>query len=80
MSVEIQKDKGVVKLLDNVTIEDAEILFESLQNGSGFAVDMEQLGHIHTACLQVLFLTKPKIVAFPEDSSTRMWLNFLDKK
>ncbi|RLB08045.1 MAG: hypothetical protein DRG27_06005 [Deltaproteobacteria bacterium] len=77
MSVEILKEQGIIKVTEDAEIEDAEILFEALQKAPDLLLDLSGCRHLHTSCLQVLVLTRPKISALPEDEHISMWLVFL---
>ena len=48
-------------LEDVVTVEDAEALFDWLKLQAKPAVTLSKCVHVHTAVLQVLLMTRPKI-------------------
>lgn len=48
-------------LEDIVTVEDAEGLFDWLKQQPKPAVTLSKCVHVHTAVLQVLLMTRPKI-------------------
>jgi hypothetical protein len=48
-------------LEDIVTVEDAEALFDWLKQQAKPAVNLSKCVHVHTAVLQVLLMTRPKV-------------------
>jgi ABC-type transporter Mla MlaB component len=71
MPVEIKKKEA--KLMGVVRIEEAEELFNFLVEKKKPKVDLSELEHIHTACLQLLLVFKPEIIAFPQDKELALW-------
>ena len=65
MAIECRDDTIVLK--DVVGVEEAEFLLEKIQERPSCKVDMAEVVHIHTACLQVLMATRIKISLWPED-------------
>ena len=76
MPVEVKREEGLIRICETANIEDAEILFEEIQKNRDVGIDMSECSHLHTSCIQVLFLTRPKIISFPKDSLLCMWLSF----
>ena len=77
MPIEVQEEKGLIKISEIANIDDAEILFEAIQQDKEFGIDLSECSHLHTSCIQVLFLTRPRIVSFPKDDLLCIWLSFL---
>ncbi|MCI4454083.1 MAG: STAS domain-containing protein [Thermodesulfobacterium sp.] len=71
MPVEIKKKEA--KLMGVVGIEEAEELFNFLVEKKKPKVDLSELEHLHTACLQLLLVFKPEIIAFPQDKELALW-------
>jgi len=71
MPVEIKKKEA--KLTGVVGIEEAEELFNFLVEKKKPKVDLSELEHLHTACLQLLLVFKPEIIAFPQDKELALW-------
>uniref|UniRef100_A0A7C2K1L0 Uncharacterized protein n=1 Tax=candidate division WOR-3 bacterium TaxID=2052148 RepID=A0A7C2K1L0_UNCW3 len=74
MPIEFKNNKA--KLSGLVSVEEAETLFNWLLEKKKPKVDLSELQHLHTACLQLLFLFKPEIIAFPKRDDLRMFLSF----
>ncbi len=55
-------------------VEDALTLLEFLQSHGNAKVDLGSCTHLHTAVLQVLLATKPKIMALPQEGFLARWL------
>lgn len=55
-------------------VEDALTLLEFLQSHGNAKVDLGSCTHLHTAVLQVLLATRPKIVALPQERFLARWL------
>jgi ABC-type transporter Mla MlaB component len=70
MPVEIKKKEA--KLTGVVTIEEAEELFNFFLEKKP-KVDLSEVEHIHTACLQLLLVFKPEIIALPQDKELARW-------
>ena len=71
MPVEIKKKEA--KLTGVLGIEEAEELFNFLVEKKKPKVDLSELEHLHTACLQLLLVFKPEIIAFPQDKELALW-------
>jgi hypothetical protein len=72
MAIEYTKKLAIFK--DVVSVEDAEVLLEWLQNKSSARVDLSACTHLHPANLQVLMVAKPVVSAWPEDVAFTAWL------
>jgi ABC-type transporter Mla MlaB component len=72
MPVEFKNNTAI--LTDLVSIEDAESLFNWLLERKKPKMDLSELSHIHTACLQLLLVFKPEIIAHPEQEDLKYWL------
>ncbi len=59
---------------DVVSVEEAEGLLEWVHNTPEARIDMSNLVHIHTACLQVLMASNIKISSWPKDGVLKMLL------
>jgi hypothetical protein len=67
----IEFDNDTARLQDIVAVHEAEGLYEWLLGQSSPKVDLSGCKHLHTACLQLLMLFRPKIVAMPEDEDLK---------
>ena len=72
MPVEFKNNTAI--LTDLVSIEDADALFNWLLERKKPKMDLSELSHIHTACLQLLLVFKPEIIAYPEQEDLKYWL------
>ena len=70
----VEFKNNTAKLIDLVSIEDAEALFNWLLERKKPKMDLSELSHIHTACLQLLLVFKPEIIAHPEQEDLKYWL------
>jgi ABC-type transporter Mla MlaB component len=70
----VEFKNNTAKLIDLVSIEDAEALFNWLLERKKPKMDLSELSHIHTACLQLLLVFKPEIIAHPEKEDLKYWL------
>lgn len=70
----ITYEKTTARLIDFVTVEDAEGLLEWLQAKPRRKVDLSGCQHLHAANLQVLMALRPNIAALPEDATLAAWL------
>lgn len=70
----ISYGKKVLRFEGNVSIEDAEKLFEHMLSVNKVKVDMSGLTHIHTAVFQILLLFREKIEITkpPEDEKLKL--------
>uniref|UniRef100_A0A7V6CE59 Uncharacterized protein n=1 Tax=Thermodesulfobacterium geofontis TaxID=1295609 RepID=A0A7V6CE59_9BACT len=66
---------NVAKFTDLLSIEDAETLFNWFIKKKKPKIDLSKLNHLHTACLQLLLIFKPKIIALPEQKDLKMFFN-----
>ena len=57
-----------------VGVDEAEGLLEWLQKKPSAKIDLAACSHLHPANLQVLMAAKAMIVAWPENSALRAWL------
>ena len=69
----VEFKNNTVKLTDLVSIEDAEALFNWFLEIKKPKVDLSELSHIHTACLQLLLVFKPELIALPEQEDLKMF-------
>ncbi len=67
----IELDNDTARFKDIVTVHEAEQLYEWLMGQSPIKIDLSACTHLHTACLQLLMLIKPEIIAMPEDKEIR---------
>lgn len=72
MAIEYQKKR--VRLIDYVTVEEADGLLAWLQNHPKGGVDLRACAHLHAANLQVLMAARPAILAWPDDVALAGWL------
>jgi hypothetical protein len=72
MPIKFIKNKVVFD--DIVSVEDAEILLEWLQNKHAVKVDLSACTHLHAANLQVLMAAKTLVASWPKDAGLRSWL------
>jgi hypothetical protein len=70
----IEFKNNTAKLIDLVSVEDAEALFNWLLERKKPKMDLSELCHIHIACLQLLLVFKPEIIAHPEKEDLKYWL------
>jgi hypothetical protein len=55
-------------------VEEAELLFTLIQGNPQAAVDLSEVGQVHTALWQVLLWLAPPLVEQPRDPFIRDWL------
>ncbi|MDQ7039315.1 MAG: hypothetical protein Q9M35_00045 [Rhodothermus sp.] len=72
MPVEFRKRS--IRLVDHVSVEEAEPLLSWLQDHPRGQVNLKDCQHLHTACLQVLLAARPRIRVMPSDPDLRRWL------
>jgi hypothetical protein len=65
MSIEYKNNTA--KLVDLISIEDVESLFNWLAERKKPKVDLGELDHMHTAVLQLLLVFKPTITDLPNN-------------
>jgi hypothetical protein len=70
----IEYDKKTARLIDFVSVEDAETLLEWLQANPKGRLDLTACTHLHAANLQVLMAAKPPIAAWPANPDLALWL------
>lgn len=70
----IEYDKKSVRLVDMVSVEDAEGLLEWLQAKPKGKVNLAACTHLHAANLQVLMAAQAHISAWPADADLTLWL------
>lgn len=59
MSIQCDQDNQVIRLTGVCSVEESEDLLQLLDD-TGWPVDVSELKHMHTACLQVLLLRHGK--------------------
>lgn len=64
----------VAHLIDSVSVEEAQELFEWLESTPASSINFKRCTHVHTAVLQTLMFAKPKITALPSDETLLSWL------
>ena len=69
MPVTLKKTVAVLK--GTCTVEEAERLLEWLVEHPGGKVNLKDCEHLHTAVLQVLMATRPRVSAEPQDPFLR---------
>jgi len=69
----VEFKNNTAKLIDLVSIEDAEALFNWFLERKKPEVDLSELSHIHTASLQLLHVFKPEITGLPEKEDLKMF-------
>lgn len=72
MPIEFKKNLAVFK--DVVSVEEAEVLLNWLQNNTTGKVNLASCTHLHPANLQVLMAAAANIVARPKDENLAGWL------
>ncbi len=70
----VRLERGVVHLVGDCVVEDAEALIDLLQAAPGRAVDLGAAGALHAAVVQVLLALAPPFLGEPEDDFTRLWV------
>lgn len=70
----IKYEKKSVRLLDFVSVEEAEGLLEWLQAHPRGKVNLAACTHLHAANLQVLMAARAHIAAWPENAELALWL------
>lgn len=70
----IEFGKNVARLKEICTVEEAETLLEWLQNHPKGQINMKHCQHLHTAILQVLWVTRPRINTLPDDPFLARWV------
>ncbi len=76
----VEVNEKVLSLKGNVTIEEAERLFDLLEKNPDLKLDLSSCTHIHTSCLQILMSFKPEIVSMPEEKDLCFWIKEAMKK
>jgi hypothetical protein len=71
----IKYGKTTARLIDFVSVEEAEALFEWLQASPRRKLDLSQCTHLHAANLQVLMATGVTISKWPNDADLHAWLS-----
>jgi hypothetical protein len=74
MTVRASAD-GVILLEGSCPNEDAEVLLQQLIAAPTAAVDIRGCGFAHTAVIQVLMATKPKLLGPPGDHPMWHWVH-----
>ncbi len=75
----VEFKNNTAKFIDVITVEDAETLFNWLIEKKKPKIDLSELNHIHTACLQLLLVFKPEITKLSDNEDLRQLLDFLYK-
>ena len=70
----VEYKSRVAHLVDEVTVEDAEPLFEWLETTAAASINLKRCSHLHAAVLQALMQQRPRITATPTDASLLQWL------
>ena len=65
---------GVIRLLGDCRVEDAEKLVALLQGEAAPRVDIAAALHLHTAVVQVLLAFRPAVVGISADRFIAEWL------
>ncbi len=71
----VEFKNNTAKLTELVSIEDAEVLFNWFLERKKTKVDLNELIHIHTACLQLLLIFQPEIITLPVQEDLKFWLS-----
>lgn len=66
--------KTVAKLEGRCEVDEAETLFEWLQEHPGGRVNLKECQALHAAVVQVLMALKPPISVAPDDKALQRWL------
>ena len=75
VSLNISRDAAVICISGVTPPDEADELLALLRAHPGVAVDLSGLEHLHTALLQMLYVAKAPVTAWPEDS---FWRRCLD--
>ena len=75
VSLNISRDAAVICISGVTPPDEADELLALLRAHPGVAVDLSGLEHLHTAMLQMLYVAKVPVTAWPEDS---FWRSCLD--
>jgi hypothetical protein len=70
----IEYDKKSARLIDFVSVEDAEGLLDWLQKTPKGKLDLSACTHLHAANLQVLMAAKPTVAVWPNNEELAGWL------
>ena len=70
----IEYDEKTARLMDFVSVEDAETLLEWLQGTPVGQLDLAACTHLHAANLQVLMAAKAQIAVWPDNADLALWL------
>ncbi|MBF9000386.1 hypothetical protein [Vibrio nitrifigilis] len=70
----IEYKTRVAHLIDSVAVEEAQELFEWIENTPASSINLKRCSHLHTSVLQTLMYEKPKITALPTDPLLLSWL------
>jgi hypothetical protein len=73
MPIEFKKNLAIFK--DVISVEEADVLLNWLQNNLSGKVNLSSCTHLHPANLQVLMAAGANIVAWPNDKSLSGWLS-----
>lgn len=66
--------KTVARLEGEVSVDDAEQLYEWLLENPKAKINLKTLSHPHSAVLQVLMALRPGVSATPDDEAVGAWL------
>lgn len=72
MSIEFKTKVAVLK--DLCAVEEAEPLLQWLLDNPKGALNLKQIGHLHTSVIQVIMYLQPTISVMPENPKFR-WLH-----
>ena len=70
----ITYSKSCARLVDIVTVEEAEELLQWAQKHPKGKFDLAPCMHLHAAVLQVLMAADLPLLAWPDDASLNIWL------
>ncbi|MEB0140158.1 MULTISPECIES: hypothetical protein [unclassified Undibacterium] len=70
----ITYSKSCARLIDIVTVEDAEELLQWVQQHPKGKIDLAACVHLHAAVLQVLMAARLPLAAWPDDAELSIWL------
>ncbi|MCB8883664.1 hypothetical protein ACELLULO517_25670 [Acidisoma cellulosilytica] len=72
MSVIVEVNR--IRLTGRCGVEDAEALLTALQANPAYAIDLADCRTLHTSIVQVLLVSRSKIIAEPVELALRRWL------
>lgn len=69
----IRRADDVVMLEETCPVEDAEILMQEVQAGAAL-IDWSGCSHLHTACLQVILVSRLPVRGEPANPALARWV------